>query len=337
MKKVVTLGEILLRLSAQEGVRLNQAGRLHVHYGGAEANVAVSLARYGYEAFVVSKIPDNPLGMAAERQLKSHGVRTDYVLKGGERLGTYYLEPGAGVRSAQVTYDRKYSSFSEMEVDEVVVEDILRGAALFHVSGITLALSASLREIVLLFMKKAKEIGIKTSFDFNYRAKLWTQREASDAIKPLLPYMDICFFGELDAVHLLGLKKREKTVPQEDRLKEYYKEVLSQYPTIQAIGSTFRTVLNATSNKLQGNLFTGGELYQSKVHQLEPIIDRVGGGDAFASGMLWGLLEGLPPGQIVSFAAAASALKHTVHGDCHTFTKEEIIQFAAMEPGTILR
>lgn len=178
MKKVVTLGEIMLRFSTAAGERLSQTERLSVNYGGAEANVAVSLSHFGYDAYFVSKVPNNPVGAAAERHLKSYGVWTNYLLKGGERLGTYYLEAGVGERSAQVTYDRRFSSFSSLTAEEVNLDEILQDASLLHVSGITLALSQELRELTLLALKKAKEAGVKTSFDFNYRAKLWSHQEA---------------------------------------------------------------------------------------------------------------------------------------------------------------
>ncbi|MFS0637678.1 sugar kinase [Mesobacillus foraminis] len=337
MKKVVTLGEIMLRFSTLEGERLSETGHLTVNYGGAEANVAVSLSHFGHEAYFVSKVPENPLGRAVERHLKSNGVQTDYLLKGGNRLGTYYLEAGVGERSAQVTYDRAYSSFSQLSPEEIDLDEVLDGAELLHISGITLALSPALRELALLAFQKAKEKGITTSFDFNYRAKLWTQQEASEAIKPLLPYADICSCGELDAVYLLGLDKEDGALTREDRLKSYYKKINEMYPDIQYIFSTFRTVLSATSNKLQGNLFTDGELYQSRVHHIEPIVDRVGGGDAFAAGILTGILDGLSAARTISFATAASALKHTIHGDCNAFSKEEVLQFATNEPGKIVR
>jgi 2-dehydro-3-deoxygluconokinase len=337
MKKIVTLGEIMLRFSTTSGERLSQTNQLTVNYGGAEANVAVSLSHFDYQAYFLSKIPNNPLGTAVEQHLKSHGVHTDYLLKGGERLGTYYLETGVGERSAQVTYDRKYSSFSTLKSEEVKLEEILQGASLFHVSGITLALSPELRNLTLLALKKAKEYGVKTSFDFNYRAKLWNQQEAAEAIKPLLPFIDICSCGELDAVHLLGIDQADDSLSQVERLTYYYQKIKDMYPNIQYMSSTFRTVISASSNTLQGNLFVDGKLYQSKVHHIEPIVDRVGGGDAFAAGVLHGILEEVTPEKIVSFATAASALKHTIHGDCNVFTKDEINQFAENAPGHIVR
>ena len=338
MKKIITLGEIMLRLSTHTGERLSQTNKLTMHYGGAEANVSVALSRFGYDVYFVSKVPNNPLGEAVERHLKSHGVYTDYLLKGGERLGTYYLESGVGERSAKVIYDRKYSSFSNLTLEELDLEGIFEGAALFHVSGITLALSPYLRELTMLALQKAKECGIQTSFDFNYRATLWSQKEASQAIKPLLPYIDICFCGELDALYLLDIPTAGASLTKTEKLEYYYRKIKEMYPNIRYMSSTFRTVQSASNHKLQGNLYVNGELYQSKEHHIDQIVDRVGGGDAFASGVLHGILLGtLPPEQIISFAIAASALKHTVHGDCNVFSVEEISQFVDHGSAKIMR
>ncbi|MEH7117146.1 sugar kinase [Neobacillus vireti] len=337
MRKVVTLGEIMMRLSTPTGERLSQTKQLSIHYGGAEANVAVSLAHFGYDSYFVSKIPSNPLGKAVEMHLNSQGVHSNFLLKSGERLGTYYLETGIGERSPQVVYDRKYSSFSSLKVKELNLDEILQGTSLFHVSGITLALSSELRELVLLAFKKAKDLGVVTSFDFNYRAKLWGQQEAAEAFKPLLPFIDICSCGELDAVYFLGIEQADQALPQEDRLSYYYHFISEKYPNIKYLTSTFRKVISSSNNKLIGNLFVDGVLYQSKVHDIEPIVDRVGGGDAFAAGILYGILEGFQPQEIISFATAASALKHTVHGDCNVFSVDEILQFTKNETGKIVR
>ncbi|NHM32289.1 sugar kinase [Neobacillus terrae] len=337
MKKIVTLGEIMLRLSTNHGERLFQSDQLSLHYGGAEANVAVALANFGYEAYFVGKVPNNPLGLAAERHLRSFGVNTGYLLKGGERLGTYYLETGAGARSAQVTYDRKHSSFSQLTVDEVSFAEIFQGAELFHVTGITPALSNPLKEVTLLALMKAKELGVTTSFDFNYRSKLWNQKEAAEAITPFLPYVDICSCGGLDALYLLNIQKADHTFNKEQQLMYYYEKIAEMYPNIKYLYSTFRNVISASNNTLQGNLFLNGTLYQSKEHNIDHIVDRVGGGDAFAAGILYGIIEKMPPQQVITFATAASVLKHTVNGDCSTFSKDEIMAFAESEPGKIVR
>lgn len=327
MKKVVTVGEILLRLSTEMGRRLSQTDKLYMHYGGAETNVGISLAEFGHDVYVISKVPNNPLGIAVERYLRSYRVHTNYLLKGGERLGTYYLETGVGQRSAQVIYDRKNSSFANLEKEEVPIREILHNTDLLHITGITPALSKSLRELTLSTLKSAKEHNVLTSFDFNYRAKLWSQKEAGEVIKYLLPYVDICSCGELDAIHLLGIKSNV-SLSKKDRLIYYYKKIEEMYPNIKCFYSTFRDVTSASTNTLQGNLYVNGELYQSKVYEIDHIVDRVGGGDAFSSGILHGLLENLEPKQIVSFATAASVLKHTVHGDGNPFSKEEIFAFA---------
>lgn len=337
MKKVVTFGEIMLRCATQPGTRLKQATQFSVHYGGAEANVAVSMANFGYPTYFVSKVPNNPFGNAVEAHLKSQGVHTDLFLKGGERLGTYYVETGVGERSSQVVYDRKYSSFSQLQPTELDVDSMLKDASILHVTGITPALSINLREIVLMLVKKARELGVLVSFDFNYRAKLWHAQEAGETIRQLLPFVDICFCGELDVIHLLGFKQLKASIPPKERLVDYYKQLTTMFPNIWYVGSTFRTVQSASANLLQGNLFFNGELSQSKVHQIEPIIERVGGGDAFAAGILYGILEGLEKEQTVSFATAASALKHTIYGDHNDFTKEEVWQFIETDAGKIVR
>ncbi|PGV53891.1 sugar kinase [Bacillus sp. AFS037270] len=337
MKKIVTLGEIMLRLSTKSGERLFQADNLLMHYGGAEANVAVSLSQFGHDVKFASKIPNNPLGAAVERHLKSYGVDTHFLIKGGERLGTYYLESGVGGRSAQVTYDRKYSSFSSLSMEELNFDELFQGIDLFHVTGITLALSQNLRDLVLLAVKKAKEAGIMTSLDFNYRASLWSQQACSEAIKPLLGYIDICFCGELDASHLLGIEPANDSLLKEEKLKYYYEKITELYPNIQYMGSTFRTVLSASTNKLQGNIYTKGELIQSTEHLIDHIVDRVGGGDAFAAGVLHGILEKWSLSRTISFASMASVLKHTIHGDCNAFTVEEIAKILDNEAGKIVR
>ena len=337
MKKIITFGEIPLRLSTNLGERLYQAKQLNLNYGGAEANVAVSLSNYGYEVYVVSKVPDNPLGKAVERHLRSYGVHTDYLLKGGERLGTYYLETGVGERSARVIYDRKYSSISGLTKEELDFDKIFKHTDLFHVTGITPALSMNLKDITLLFLKKAKERGVLTSFDFNYRSLLWSHEEAAQTIKEYLPYVDICSCGELDALYLLGIEPAEHSLQREEKLMYYYKKIQEMYPNINYMCSTFRDVRSSSANTLQGNFYTNGRLYQSKVHHIEPIVDRVGGGDAFISGIIYGILEKMDPEETVSFTTGASALKHTVHGDCNAFSKDEIMAFIEKGSGKIIR
>lgn len=337
MEKVVTFGEIILRLSTNSGERIAQTNLLNMQYGGAEANVSISLSHFGHHVYLLSKVPENPLSDGALNHLKSYGVRTEYVLKGGERLGTYYMETGVGERSAEVTYDRKHSSINELTLSEINFDEIFRGATLYHLSGITPALSENIKEITLESLKKAKEHDVIISFDFNYRSKLWSRQEAAETIKTLLPYVDMCSCGELDAVHILGIKEANKTWDQTKRLTYYYDEMSRLYPNIKYMSSTFRTVMSASANRLQGNLYVDGIMYQSKEHLIDPIVDRVGGGDAFASGILHGILTEMEPQETISFATAASALKHTIHGDCNPFSVNEIKAFCGNGSGNIIR
>lgn len=337
MSKIVTFGEMLLRLSSTNGERIAQAQQFNCHYGGAEANVAVALAHFGHDAYFVSKLPDNPLGVAAKRHLQANAVYTDYLLTGGERLGTYYLETGVGERSSQVTYDRKYSSITTIKWDDLDFDRMFQDADIFHVSGITPALSPELQEITLKALQKAHEDGVITSFDFNYRSKLWSQQEAGKILRKLLPYVTICSCSALDAIYLLGIEEADESLTKEKQLIYYYEKIQQLYPNIKYLCSTFREVYSASHHALQGNFYMQGSLYQSKVHQLNPIIDRVGGGDAFMSGILLGVLEQMTPDKTVSFATAASALKHTVHGDCITFTKQEVLSFMDNHTGAITR
>ncbi|GIN63390.1 2-dehydro-3-deoxygluconokinase [Robertmurraya siralis] len=337
MNKIVTFGEILLRLSTNIGERLFQTDHINTHFGGAEANVAVSLSKFGHDVYFVSKVPKNPLGSAVERHMRLHGVHTDFLLKGGDRLGTYFVESGVGPRSAQVTYDRKYSSFSQLTLEEVDFERIFSGTSLYHVTGITPALAPSMKEIVLYSLKKAKEFGITTSFDFNYRGKLWSQQEAAETFKTFLPYIDICSCGELDALYLLGIEQADDSLEKNEKLAYYYEKIQLMYPNIRWMSSTFRDVISASSNTLQGNIYVDGILYQSKVYPIDHIVDRVGGGDAFTAGILHGIIRKKSPDEIVTFATAASVLKHTIHGDCNVFTEEEIQAFSNSIPGKIVR
>lgn len=337
MSKIITFGEILLRLSSNSGERISQANQLHCHYGGAEANVGISLANFEHEVYFVSKVPDNPLGIAAISHLKSAHIHTHYLLKGGDRLGTYYLEPGVGLRSSQVTYDRKHSSLTELMKEELDFDEIFQHADLFHVSGVTPALSPALREITQYALKKAKEYGVMTSFDFNYRSKLWSQQEAAHTIKTLLPYVDICSCGELDAVHLLNIEQPDDQLEKEQQLAYYYGKIQQMFPNIKYMCSTYREVISASVNTLQGNFYTDGRLYQSKIYQIDQIVDRVGGGDAFMSGILHGILDNMEPEETVAFATATSALKHTVHGDCSVFNQDEVQAFIENGSGKIVR
>ena len=318
MAKVLTLGEIMLRLSTVES-RLAETSEMQAHYGGGEANVAISLANFGHQAYFASKVPDNALGLAVKHHLNRFGVHTDYLLFGGQRLGIYFLEQGFGIKAANVVYDRAYSSFSQMKENEWERLDLFAGIDLFHLSGITPALSPAWVELLIKLMQEAKSRKVKISFDINFRGKLWSQAQASVALKQILPYVDYLSAGKLDAQYLLGIENA-----QDLSLEQCYQEIKKRYPNIQVIYSTNRTILSAKHNQLQGTIYSQNQYYKSEVIDIPDIIDRVGGGDAYSAGILHGLLSGYSAQEIVNFATAASALKHMVFGDCNQFTLEEV-------------
>ena len=318
MAKVLTLGEIMLRLSTVES-RLAETSEMQAHYGGGEANVAISLANFGHQAYFASKVPDNALGLAVKHHLNRFGVHTDYLLFGGQRLCIYFLEQGFGIKAANVVYDRAYSSFSQMKENEWERLDLFAGIDLFHLSGITPALSPAWVELLIKLMQEAKSRKVKISFDINFRGKLWSQAQASVALKQILPYVDYLSAGKLDAQYLLGIENA-----QDLSLEQCYQEIKKRYPNIQVIYSTNRTILSAKHNQLQGTIYSQNQYYKSEVIDIPDIIDRVGGGDAYSAGILHGLLSGYSAQEIVNFATAASALKHMVYGDCNQFTLEEV-------------
>lgn len=324
MKTVVTFGEVLARLSTEQGHRLTNASNLQLNFGGAEANVAISLAQFGNKARLVTKLPDNLLGKGATNYLKSLDVDTDLIDFGGERLGSYYLETGGGNRSSKVIYDRKYSSFSALSSEELDFSTIFENAYLLHVTGITPALSDEMVEVVELLFSEAKQQNLQISFDFNYRSKLWTQKEAGKAFKRLLPYVDICSCAELDMIYLLGYPKLAEELDYEEKLDHYYTQLTTDYPNIKLCMSTRRESISSSHNTLKGFLYTNSKLYTSKTYNIDHIIDRVGGGDAFVAGILHGTNKNWDPHTTVSFATAASVLKHTIRGDANIVSEAEV-------------
>ena len=316
MSKIVTLGEIMLRLSTENNNRFIQSNTFRADYGGGEANVAISLANFGIPSEYITKLPKNPLSDSIFRYLKANNVSTENIVLGGERLGTYYLEVGTSVRASSVIYDRKYSAFSTLNYSELQIEKILKDCKILHLSGITPALSDSCKDLMDKIMKKAKEMGVLISFDFNYRGKLWTLDEAAPVLTSYLPYVDICFAGILDAKNIMKLGDHFD-------LTEYYREITKSFPNIKFLLSTKRETHSVNENSLTGFVFKDGELVSSPRYTFQ-IVDRVGGGDAFAAGALFGIYNNLSPKEIVDFATAASVYKHTVRGDANLVSKDEI-------------
>lgn len=334
MSKILTLGEIMLRLSTDPGTLMTYSTNFTGHYGGGEANVGISLANFGHDVEFASKVPANPLGIAVRKHLKSYGVDTSLLNKGGERLGTYYLESGVGERAASVVYDRAYSSFSSMQELEWSFDQLFDDVKLFHISGVTAALSQNWADWTVALVKEAKNRGIKVSYDINYRAKLWTQAECGALLDQVLPMVDYLSAGKLDALYLMGIAENTS---EKDDVTYYYDKMSGKFPNIEVMYSTIRQVHSASHNVLQGTMWKDGETTYSNVHTITPIVDRVGGGDAYAAGILHGILAGFTAEHTVDFAIAASSMKHTINGDCNQFSEEEVEDFMNSESGAIKR
>ena len=322
MRKILNIGEIMLRLSTRDSLRIEESPCFEAHYGGGEANVAISLANFGHQVSFASKVPDNLLGQAVRKHLSRYQVDTSNLLFGGKRLGTYYLEMGTGLRASNVVYDRSYSSFAQMKELEWTANELFQDVSLLHISGITPALSPQWPALMIQLVKKAKEHNVLINFDINYRGKLWSIDECGEFVREIAPYIDYCSAAKLDAVNFFQISEKP-----EANLEYYYEEISKVYPNIRILYSTDRKIYDSQHNQLQGNIYVDGTFYQSKEYNINQIIDRVGGGDAFAAGILHGIFEESNPQQTVDFATAASVLKHTVHGDHNQFTIQEVETF----------
>lgn len=326
MKKVVTLGEIMLRLSTPRFERFVQAESFDVVYGGGEANVAVSLANYGYDAYFVSKLPKNEIGQAAINHLRRFGVSTDYIARGGKRIGIYYLESGASMRPSKVIYDRAGSSIAEADIDDFDFDEIFKDALWFHFTGITPALGKKAAKLTEEALKAAKKHGVTVSVDLNYRKNLWTPEEAKAVMTRLMQYVDVCIGNEEDAHLTLGFKPGETDVTTGDLELAGYKNIFKQMKDkfgFKYVISSLRESYSASDNGWSACAYDGNEFYHSRKYDIR-IVDRVGGGDSFASGVIYGLLEGKDFKDALEFGVAASALKHTIHGDFNMVSVAEV-------------
>ena len=330
MSKVVTMGEIMLRLSSPFNSRFVQSQSFDVNYGGGEANVAVSLANYGHDAYFVSKVPAHEIGDCAVNSLRKFGVHTDYIARGGDRLGIYYLETGASMRPSKVIYDRAHSSISEANPSDFDFDKIFENADWFHWSGITPAISDKSAEILRLALISAKKHGVTVSCDLNFRKKLWTSEKAISIMRPLMQYVDVCIGNEEDAQLCLGFKPdSDVTGGKTDAsgYKEIFKQMKEEFG-FKYVVSTLRESFSATHNGWKALIYNGEEFYESKRYDINPIIDRVGGGDSFAGGLIHGLLKYKDQGKALEFAVAASALKHTIPGDFNLVSENEVAALA---------
>ena len=325
--KIVTFGEIMLRLSpAGQNNRFVQADRFDVVYGGGEANVAVSCANYGHKAYFVTKLPKHEIGQSALNALRRYGVHTDYIARGGNRLGIYYLESGSAMRPSKVIYDRAGSSIAEASVEDFDFDAIMEGADWFHWSGITPAISDKAAELTKLACESAKRHGATVSVDLNFRKKLWTKEKAQSIMRPLMQYVDVCIGNEEDAELCLGFKP-DADVEGGKTDAEGYKAIFEQMKKefgFKYVISTLRESLSASHNGWKAMIYNGEEFYVSKRYDILPIVDRVGGGDSFSGGIIHGLLTKPTQGEALEFAVAASALKHTINGDFNLVSTEEV-------------
>lgn len=331
MKKIVTFGEIMLRLSPPAYRRLAFSESFEACYAGGEANVATSLSNYGMDAYFVSKVPKHEIGDSAIRVLRSTGVHTQYVVRGGDRLGVYYLEHGASVRPSKVVYDRAHSAIAEATEDDFDFDKIMRGADWFHVSGITPALSASSAILTKKALEAAKKAGVITSFDLNYRKKLWKPEKAQAVCIPLMEHVDVCIGNEEDAEKVLGFKPRGIDVEHGKLDIEAYKVTfreLQEKFDFRYIATTLRESISASDNGWSALLYDAKDFYASKRYNLH-LVDRVGGGDSFSGGLIYAFLENMPLQKAVDFAVAASALKQTIHGDFNQASVAEVETLAA--------
>ena len=327
MAKVVTMGEIMLRLSSSGNSRFVQCQQFDACYGGGEANVAVSLANYGHDAFFVSKVPSHEIGQCAINALRRYGVKTDFVARGGDRLGIYYLESGASMRPSKVIYDRAGSSVAEADPSDYDFDSIFEGASWFHWSGITPAISDKSAECLRLALIAAKKHGVTVSCDLNFRKKLWTSEKAISVMRPLMQYVDVCIGNEEDAALCLGFKPEADVDKGKTDASGYYaifKQMAKEFG-FKYVVSTLRESYSATHNGWKALIYNGKDFYESKHYDIFPIIDRVGGGDSFSGGLIHGLLK-WPEDQekALEFAVAASALKHTIPGDFNLVSEAEV-------------
>lgn len=326
MKKIVTLGEIMLRLSTPGNKRFVQSDSFDAVFGGGEANVAVSCANYGHEVYFVSKLPEHEIGQSAINALRKYGVKTDYIARGGDRIGIYYLETGASMRPSKVIYDRAHSAIAEASATDFDFDKIMESASWFHWSGITPAISEKAARLTELACQAAKRHHVTVSVDLNFRKKLWTKEQAQAVMRPLMQYVDVCIGNEEDAELCLGFKPDADVVGGKTDA-EGYKRIFAAMADefgFKYVISTLRESFSASHNGWKAMIYNGKEFYVSKRYDITPIIDRVGGGDAFSGGIIHGLLTMETQAEALEFAVAASALKHTINGDFNLVSEEEV-------------
>ena len=326
MSKIVCFGELMLRLNPEGYLRFEQADKFMATFGGGEANVAVSLANFGMNASFCSKLPAHAIGNMAVRALRAEGVSTADLVRGGERVGIYYIEKGASQRPSKVIYDRKYSAISMASREDFDWDKILSDTVWFHFTGITPALGDNVAEICLDAVKACREKGIKVSCDLNFRKNLWTSEKAGKVMGELMQYVDVCIANEEDADKVFGIKPDHNDVDSGKLNREGYIDVakkLSERFGCEKVAITLRESISANDNNWAAMLYDGEKAYFSKKYAVH-IVDRVGGGDSFGAGLIYSLLSGFDMQDTIEFAVAASCLKHTIEYDFNRVTVDEV-------------
>lgn len=328
--KVVTFGEIMLRLAPESYLRFVQANKFEAIYGGGEANVSVSLANYGLDSSFVTKLPAHELGQAAINELRKYGVDTNKIVRGGDRVGIYFCEKGASQRPSKVIYDRAHSAIAEAQRTDFNWQDILKDADFFHFTGITPALGKNLQEICLDALEVCKKNNVKVSCDLNYRKNLWTKDEAKECMTKLMPYIDVLIANEEDASDVFGINAPHTDVTSGNLDHEAYKYVAKELMdkfSFEKVAITLRTSISASRNLWCGMLYDGKEYYFAKQYDMQ-IVDRVGGGDSFGAGLIYALASAYSSKDAIEFAVAASCLKHSIEGDMNHVSLAEVEKLA---------
>ena len=330
MKRVITFGELMLRLAPEGYLRFAQAEKFQATFGGGEANVAVSLANYGIDAAFVSKFPTHEIGQMAVNSLRKYGVDTSLIVRGGNRVGVYYVEKGASQRPSKVIYDRADSAIAQASAADFDWDHIFEGADWFHFTGITPALGDNVAEICLQALKAAKAHGLTVSCDLNYRKKLWTREKAGEVMGKLMQYVDVCIAIEEDAADVFGIHAANTDINSGKVDHEGYKDVARQLKErfgFSHVAITLRGSISANDNDWAAMLYDGNDYYFSRQYRVH-IVDRVGGGDSFGGGLIYAMLDGRDPQAVIEFAVAASCLKHSIEGDYNLMSVAEVESLA---------
>jgi len=329
--KVVTFGEIMMRLNPEGYKRFIGSNRFEVSYSGGEANVAVSLANFGIDTAFVTKVPQNDLGTCAIQAVRHYGVDTSFIVRGGDRLGVYFLEKGASQRPSKVIYDRARSSIAESSIEDFNWDEIFKDATWFHFTGITPALGGNNPEICLLACKKAKEKGLTVSCDLNFRKKLWTSELAGKVMSPLMEYVDVCIANEEDAADVFGIHASNTDINSGELNLDGYVDVAQQLIdrfSFKKVAITLRGSISASVNEWGAMIYDGEKAYFSPRYTIQ-IVDRVGGGDSFGAGLIYSLLNDYSMQESINYAVAASCLKHTIEYDFNIVSVDEVKALAA--------